>query len=733
MSYDNGDWYSLTPSRDKLERLEKANAWYKSVIEKSSKTERQQLFKIKELQDENEILKSKVVDCTKCQSFQEKLKELNSINDRLTTSVQNLLNSHELRKAKLTQRDEKNFVLQKELRLLEEQSEVFHDVQSECDSEILNDTQDNSEKDLILGLQTQLKEIAELVVRVANEKYFVSQENESLKVEIKKLQTQVKETERLKDEIQSLQTENTVLKSKETELIDLEKLYGVKEFKLLEKIDKMKSQVSKLSEKLQILKQKMKQQIILFEEDKRMFLAKNEFLEKDYPNYEVSPALSFSFTRASHPQLHFGNLPQFPLNYESEPGYIENYNSYPYDSSSFPQQDLCCEDCRVLPEADHCQTPQYTVNHPIFNAHNDFLDSQNKITIDQNKIMEQMTSLTSIMGDVDLDTILEKESDEFIKSSVENLVPNPSEFKDECECDVPDCDDSQMINFSIPILSLTILPLVMTSQVMRSEFNPIHNEERDSNLKNNHFDTESYPLESLLNRDILMISSLKIDSLLAEFAGELIFLESIPTGIDEANCDPEEDIHLVERLLSDNSSPRPSEEFVSENSNAEIESFSPSPIPVEDSDSRMEEIDLTFNPDDPMPSSIEDDDYDSERDTLIHEELLDNYSLSLPENESFYFDIHSLSRPPAKPPDGEISSSLISSGARNFSAFFYMPDDDSWKEHSSPGFVQYSQNFKYLMPKDFILQVFISSASIGNHVSKSYRLTFSFGIPNKWP
>ncbi|GJT09416.1 hypothetical protein Tco_0856458 [Tanacetum coccineum] len=47
-----------------------------------------------------------------------------------------------------------------------------------------------------------------------------------------------------------------------------------------------------------------------------------------------------------------------------------------------------------------------------------------------------------------LDTILETESDEFIKSSVENLVQNPSESEDECECDVPDCDDSQTTNFS---------------------------------------------------------------------------------------------------------------------------------------------------------------------------------------------------------------------------------------------------------------------------------------------
>nr|GFA67585.1 hypothetical protein [Tanacetum cinerariifolium] len=71
------------------------------------------------------------------------------------------------------------------------------------------------------------------------------------------------------------------------------------------------------------------------------------------------------------------------------------------------------------------------------------------------------------------------------------------------------------------------------------------------------------------------------------------------------------------RLLYDNSSPRPPEEFVSENSDADIESFSPTPIPDEDSDSRMEEIYLSFNPDDLVPSSIEDDENDSERDVLI--------------------------------------------------------------------------------------------------------------------
>ncbi|GKE59941.1 hypothetical protein Tco_1510308, partial [Tanacetum coccineum] len=80
---------------------------------------------------------------------------------------------------------------------------------------------------------------------------------------------------------------------------------------------------------------------------------------------------------------------------------------------------------------------------------------------------------------------------------------------------------------------------------------------------------------------------------------------------------------LVEKLLYDNSSPHPPKEFNSENSDAIIESFSPSPIPVED------------------------------RDILFLEELLSNDSPSLPANESFHFDVPSSPRPPAKPPDDD--------------------------------------------------------------------------------
>ncbi|GJY83322.1 hypothetical protein Tco_0496698 [Tanacetum coccineum] len=55
-----------------------------------------------------------------------------------------------------------------------------------------------------------------------------------------------------------------------------------------------------------------------------------------------------------------------------------------------------------------------------------------------------------IMGNEELSTIPEKESDEVIKSSVEDLVPIPSESEDitdyESECDMPVCDDSSSKN-----------------------------------------------------------------------------------------------------------------------------------------------------------------------------------------------------------------------------------------------------------------------------------------------
>ncbi|GJS65940.1 hypothetical protein Tco_0680504 [Tanacetum coccineum] len=269
--------------------------------------------------------------------------------------------------------------------------------------------------------------------------------------------------------------------------------------------------------------------------------------------------------------------------------------------------------------------------------------------------------------DEHLDTIPETESDEENESSVEdrNLTPSESEnLSDiESECDVPVCDD--FTTLSNPLFDSYYDSTSSDDESFSDEdvpkenfkiySNPLFDEEIISTkIDPHHFNAESDLIESLLNRDTLIVSSPKFDSLLEEFSGELAHIDLISPEIDEADFDPEEEIRLVEKLLYDNSSPRPPEEFNSENSDAVIESFSPSPIPVEGSDSLMEEIDIFLAPDDSIPPGIENDDYDSEGDIL--EELLNNDSLSLPENESFHFDRYydpSSPRPPAKPPDDD--------------------------------------------------------------------------------
>nr|GEX88359.1 hypothetical protein [Tanacetum cinerariifolium] len=264
------------------------------------------------------------------------------------------------------------------------------------------------------------------------------------------------------------------------------------------------------------------------------------------------------------------------------------------------------------------------------------------------------------IGDEHLDTIPAIESNKFIKSIVENLVPNPSESEGEHECDVPSCED--FTTFSNLLFDADDDFFSSDDQSFYDEdipkkiySNPLFDKEINSmKIDPHHFNDESDLIESLLNHDSLIISSSsKIDSLLDEFAGEFTLLKSIPPGINKTDCDLKEEIRLIKRLLYDKLSPRPPKEFISENFDAAIKSVFPSPIPIKDSDSFMEEIDLSFTPDNPMSSGIEEDGYDSEKDILIFEELLSNDSFSLPKDESFYFDIPSSSRPPTKPPDGD--------------------------------------------------------------------------------
>ncbi|GKA30891.1 hypothetical protein Tco_0717196 [Tanacetum coccineum] len=89
--------------------------------------------------------------------------------------------------------------------------------------------------------------------------------------------------------------------------------------------------------------------------------------------------------------------PQVPFIYNQDPCFNQNIDYFPQTSLSFPQQYHCCEDCGGPHETFQCQPmnyygpypcydsnysgfdqtqpPQYTVNHPIFNAQNELSDN----------------------------------------------------------------------------------------------------------------------------------------------------------------------------------------------------------------------------------------------------------------------------------------------------------------------------------------------------------------------
>ncbi|GKA57950.1 hypothetical protein Tco_0757138 [Tanacetum coccineum] len=210
-----------------------------------------------------------------------------------------------------------------------------------------------------------------------------------------------------------------------------------------------------------------------------------------------------------------------------------------------------------------------------------------------------------IMGDEHLDIIPETESDEFIKSSVEDLVPTPIESEElsDGECDMPLCDDS--ITFSNPLFDanddstnsddesfskkdtsmknfkiFSNLFFDLDDEIVSTKVGSIDDEvfEYINSIPPgiDPFDAESDLLESMLNRDISIDSSPKIDSLLDEFADELTFLRF---------------------------------------------NFPPNSL--------LEEIDNFLAPDDSLPPGIESDDFDSEN---------DDSSTSTPEFESFHGD-----------------------------------------------------------------------------------------------
>ncbi|GJW43169.1 hypothetical protein Tco_0071968 [Tanacetum coccineum] len=255
------------------------------------------------------------------------------------------------------------------------------------------------------------------------------------------------------------------------------------------------------------------------------------------------------------------------------------------------------------------------------------------------------------MGDEHLDTIPATESDEVIKSSVENLVPIPSEFKgiSDDTCDVLTCE-------------------------------------------NNRVNVESDLVESLINRDTSIVYSSKIDPILEVFAGELAHIAPIPPGIVEADFDQNDDTSSDDDSFENIEyvDASPSYSLEEENEDQEEKEFdledifqspSPFPIPVADSDSFLEESDTSLSHlDNSLPEFETSSDhteetrsgsttthanyslpeYDSflfeiepDQEGLISIDNSNEPLLELPEFESFHFD-PSFPRPPPELPDVEI-------------------------------------------------------------------------------
>ncbi|GJS27953.1 hypothetical protein Tco_0488573 [Tanacetum coccineum] len=204
-------------------------------------------------------------------------------------------------------------------------------------------------------------------------------------------------------------------------------------------------------------------------------------------------------------------------------------------------------------------------------------DDDEESTIPLNKIISPSIAITPvlptmkpedslIMGDENLSTILEKESDEFIKSSVEDLVPIPSESEDTSDSDSD--DDESFPEEDVPKENFKIYsnPLFeFDDEYISSDVNPLFNEVLED------IESEDSYVSKLDETDLLVtpLSKLNEDECFDQ-GGHFILEEieacltsdSIPPGIDDDNFDPEGDILLLEKLLNDNPlSPLPPKEL----------------------------------------------------------------------------------------------------------------------------------------------------------------------------
>ncbi|GJS72099.1 hypothetical protein Tco_0704940 [Tanacetum coccineum] len=223
------------------------------------------------------------------------------------------------------------------------------------------------------------------------------------------------------------------------------------------------------------------------------------------------------------------------------------------------------------------------INSPSWSRPAFYLDDDEEYTIAITHDLPTEEPDNSLsMGDEHLDTIPATESDEVIKSSVENLVPIPRESEvtsdNESECDVPVDDESSLTftTFSNPLFdsnddfTSSDDESLSDEDVPKENFkiysNPLFDDEEiiSTKIDPHSFNAESNFIESLLNRDTLIDSLPEFDFFSEEFSRDPfmeeidLFLasdESIPPGIDSDYSDSEGDNLFLERLLHDDPTP----------------------------------------------------------------------------------------------------------------------------------------------------------------------------------
>ncbi|GJV19983.1 hypothetical protein Tco_1369003 [Tanacetum coccineum] len=210
-----------------------------------------------------------------CQNLQVQVEELKSVNESLNLSVKQLTKAREIVEATLGERDEMISAQCKKMRLLEEQSEPFYEVQSEFDSEKVHDTQDNSEKDLILNFRSRDE--------TTNHSF-----EEDRRMFLAKNEFLEKVSSSVQKEYNDLLASNDVLKQRlETKFKflkhdnSLEKMFEMIEKEYESNVSKISMSSSTFESKNLELVKEMGDKVKYFDKEKKMFETKISKLEKD--------------------------------------------------------------------------------------------------------------------------------------------------------------------------------------------------------------------------------------------------------------------------------------------------------------------------------------------------------------------------------------------------------------------------------------------------------------------